>query len=79
MNNGLYFTVTLVVLAWLSVSTCSSSTSTTSATKVTVTSNNMTTPTTMTSAATTTAAPPLVYNDTVTALTVGGVDLFEAN
>uniref|UniRef100_H3CPP7 Ferric-chelate reductase 1a n=1 Tax=Tetraodon nigroviridis TaxID=99883 RepID=H3CPP7_TETNG len=63
MDSRLYFTITLVVLAWLSASTCNA-TNHTNGTNVTTTAAAPT-PTLI---ASTTVAPALVYNDTVSAL-----------
>lgn len=74
MNSGLYFTVTLVALAWFSAGTCRANTNGTITNSLNVT---MTTATT-TAATGTTAAPPLVPNNTVSVLEVGGVDSLKA-
>lgn len=85
MDGKLYFTVTLVVLAWVSVNTCratskglpvvvnSTSTDTTASntTSTNVTASNTTTSPNVT------AAPPLTPNNTVTLLEVGGVNCFK--
>lgn len=77
MNNGLYFTVTLVVLAWLSASTCRASTTTQSPT--TTGTLPVTTTAAGTTVAATTAVAALVSNNTVSVLEVGRVKLLKAN
>lgn len=84
MNNGLYFTVTLVVLAWLSASTCRASNTTQSPTTtgtlpVTTATASTTATATDTTVAATTAEATLVPNNTVSELQVGRVKLLKAN
>lgn len=89
MNSRLYFTITLVVLAWLSASTCRAEVTTTNVTTANVTTANVTTANmttanmtttnvTTTNVTTATVAPALQYNNTVTPLEVGGVESLKA-
>lgn len=78
MDSSLCFTVTLVALAWLSVSTFAQDTTTASPnTTLAITATAASNTTTV--ATVTTAPPPLVFNNTVTPLEVGTLNLLKAH